>query len=200
MAFKYLQYWRFYKLHGQAVLVTLTLNKAFPSVQPLLCSSLCPLTLVLSLGTTAKGLAPPCQHLPLRTLSAISKMGPHFSRQNTPSFLILSSSGVCSSPSIILRTLRGAASSTFMSLLHRGAHSWTQPCRRGLSRPSAEGKDPLPQPDGDGLPNAAQEATSPLCWPTFSLMSTRTTRVGAERSRLEARGSQPWLQALPIPP
>lgn len=83
MALKYLQQWRLYKLQGQAVSVMLTVREHFLP-QHLLCSILCPLTPVLWLGTTAKGLAPPSQHLSLRYGYALKiPLGLHFSKQQS---------------------------------------------------------------------------------------------------------------------
>jgi len=70
-AFEYLQGWRFHNFPGQLVpaLSHPHRKKAFPDVQrepPVF--SLCPLSVVLSLGTTEESLAPSSLHPPFRYL------------------------------------------------------------------------------------------------------------------------------------
>uniref|UniRef100_A0A8C3JB82 Symplekin n=1 Tax=Calidris pygmaea TaxID=425635 RepID=A0A8C3JB82_9CHAR len=101
-------------------------------------SSLCPLPLVLSLGTTEKSPAPSSFNPPFRSLSAFrrSPLSLLLSRLKSPSSLSLSSSGRCSNPLIIFDALRWTLSSSSLSLLNWGAQNWSQCSNGGL--PSAE--------------------------------------------------------------
>jgi len=75
MAFGYLQGGRLHKFPGQPVLVLIhphSEKKCFLMFRGnLLCFSLCPLPLVLSLDTIEKNLAPPSLHCPFRYLDEI---------------------------------------------------------------------------------------------------------------------------------
>jgi len=89
-------------------LLTLTVKKCFLTFRGNLpCFGLCPLPLVLSLGTTKKSRAPSPSHRPFGYSHQFRRSHPSFliSRLNSPSSLSLSPSVRCSSPFIILAAL-----------------------------------------------------------------------------------------------
>jgi len=100
MAAEYLQGWRLHNLPGQPVSVLghLHSKKVFTDeTWNLLCFGFCPLTLVLSLGTTEKRLAPSSLHPPFRYLhTSVIPLSFLFSRLSSASFLSLSSYERCS--------------------------------------------------------------------------------------------------------
>lgn len=76
MAFEYLQRWRLQNASGQSALVLGTFRgkQCFLIFRGnLLCFKMCPLRLVLSLGTSGKCLAPSSVHSPLRYLHTLTK-------------------------------------------------------------------------------------------------------------------------------
>ena len=100
-------------------LLTLTVNKCCLIFrQNLLCFCLCPLPLVLSLGTNVKSLARSCLHPSFRYLYTLIRYHPRFlfSRLNNPCSLSLSSQERCSSPSVIFMALHWTISSRAVSL------------------------------------------------------------------------------------
>jgi len=110
-----------------------------------LCLSLCPLPLVLSVGTTERSLAPSSLLLPTQVFVHTDEITPSllFSRLSSPSIPSLSSYDRCSSPFIILVAFRWSHPSRSMSHLYWGAQCWTQQSRSvspGLSR--GEGSPP----------------------------------------------------------
>ena len=90
-SFEYLQAWRRHKLPGQAVLVLSSLTVktcVLMFKQSLLCFSLLPLPLVLSLGATEKTLAPSSLHPLFRHFCTLMRsLRDLFSRVNCPSSL-----------------------------------------------------------------------------------------------------------------
>uniref|UniRef100_A0A8B9QH24 Glycoprotein endo-alpha-1,2-mannosidase n=2 Tax=Apteryx owenii TaxID=8824 RepID=A0A8B9QH24_APTOW len=100
-----------------------------------LCFSLCPLPLILSLGTTEKSLAPSSLDPPIRYLYLLIRISLSllFSRLNRPSSLSFFSYKQCSSPLIVFVALCWTCSSRSVSVLYWGAQNWTQYSRWGLT-------------------------------------------------------------------
>jgi len=120
LAFDYLQGWRLHDFSGQPVPVLghLHSEKVFPDVQkepPVF--GLCPLPLILLLGTTVKSLSSSSLHSPsIFVYTAEILLSLLFSRLNSPSSLSLSSQERCSTPFSIFVGLHWTFSSSSVSL------------------------------------------------------------------------------------
>jgi len=121
--------------------VTLRVKKFFLMFSwNFLCFSLCPLPLVLSLGTTEKSLAPSPDTHPSDIYKVPSQ--PSLLQLNKPSSLSLSSQDRYSSPLTIIVALRWTLSSSSSSFLNWGAQNCT-PDGASLGQSRGRGKPPL---------------------------------------------------------
>jgi len=127
--------------------------------------SLCPLPLVLSLGTTEKILGPSSWYPPFRYLCTLmrSLLSLLFSRLNSPSSLSPSLDVRCSRPLVILVAFHWTLSIMSMSLVYSRALNWTTLLQVWPHLCRVGGKEHLLQPSGSNPPNAAQDATCVLC-------------------------------------
>ena len=109
-------------------LVTLIVKKCFLMFrQSLLCFSLCPLPLVLSLGSTEKSLTPSSVHPSCRYLYTLMRYPWVCSSPGwTVPALLACPRSRCSSPLINFVAFHWALSCMSMSLLCWGAQNWTQ--------------------------------------------------------------------------
>jgi len=107
-----------------------------------LCSSLSPLSLVLTRGTMVKSMDPPSLHPPFRSLYTLLRFSLSliFSRLNNLSFLSLFSQERCSSLLNILVALTWTFSSISRSLLNWEPQTWTQSSRCSLTSTKWRGR------------------------------------------------------------
>jgi len=145
-------------LHGKKVFLVCKWNFLY--------FNCCPLPIVLLLSTAEKKLAlSSLLHLAPRYLYTFirCRLSLLFPRLKTPSSLSPCLHGRCSSPLIIITALCWTASTKLMSLvlwspqMDLALQIWPQQCL-------VEGKDHLPQPFDNDLPNVTQDVG---CWPSL---------------------------------
>jgi len=138
MAFECLQGGRLHNLSGQPLAIlghTHRVKKYFLMFRwTLLCFSLCPLPVVLSLGTTERSLAlsasqPPCRYLYTLRRCPLIRL---FSRLNSPSSLSPAAQETWSCCLVIFMAICWMLFSMSMSALCWGAQNWTPYSRYNL--------------------------------------------------------------------
>ena len=106
------------------------------------CPDCASISLLPSLGTTGKSLAPSSLQPPFRPFYTLirSPLSLLFTRLNSPSLLSLSSEERCSSASDIFMALCWTLSRTCISLLYRAAQNRTQCPRCGITSAKQRGR------------------------------------------------------------